>query len=216
MRFSQPVQVSAGAVAAAMGDATALAAAQRALSVLKAAARPGWACRRLPVQSLPTLPGQDIQRHLAGCREALLLAVTLGHGVDDTLRSEAAADMAGALWLDTAAGLLAERYAALAEEEQRGRLATEGLYLTGRFSPGYGDFSPAAQGALLAALNAQRAIGLTATPAGALLPQKSITAVLGIAAQPVAGVAAGCNSCALAGTCKDERKGANCARFNFS
>lgn len=179
-------------------------------AVAKAAA-PRWVWRTFPLApgdvshgglgGVP-LPGGDIATHLAGCHAAILLAVTLGRGVDDAIRAGAAADVMDGVLRDHAASVLAEQYADEAERLLCEEAAARGEYLTGRFSPGYGDFPLDTQAPLLRLLDAPRAIGLSCGTGGLLLPGKSITAVLGVAGQPVQGRRAGCKSCAMAGRCR--------------
>lgn len=189
----------------------------RGVEALLAVAAPLWTWRRLPLRdsepvgATPFLAGEDICRHLAGCHAFLLLAVTLGAGVERRIRAAEATDMAEAVVLDALASALTEQYADEAEAILRAKTETDGAYLTGRYSPGYGDFSIAAQAPLLEELNAQRAIGLVVSGSGILLPRKSITAVLGVAAAPVAGRLAGCEHCALFEKCALRKEGKTCA-----
>lgn len=157
------------------------------------------------------LPGRDIALHLAGCSHCLVLALTLGVAADAGIRAAEASDMGKAVLMDTAASTLAEQYADLATGQLQAELASERgkRYLTGRYSPGYGDLPLALQAPLLALANAQRAIGLTASASHILLPRKSITALIGVAAQPVSGHLAGCRGCALWEKCRGT---AGCAR----
>ena len=59
-----------------------------------------------------------------------------------------------------------------------------GEFLTPPFSPGYGDWSLAAQDRVLDLLQAPKRIGLTLTEGGMLVPEKSITALVGISDRP--------------------------------
>ena len=59
-------------------------------------------------------------------------------------------------------------------------LAEEGSYLTPPFSPGYGDWDLSVQGRVLDLLTAHKRIGLTLTAGGMLVPEKSVTAVVGL------------------------------------
>ena len=108
-------------------------------------------------------------------------------------------DMAYAvvLW-DALASVAVEQTADAAEQTLRNEEEREeGQFLTGRFSPGYGDYPIAVQNDLLRLLDAPRKIGLCATPAHLLTPRKSVSAVLGVAGHPVTGHRAGCANCAL-------------------
>ena len=84
------------------------------------------------------LQGEDVYRHLKGCDTALLLAVTLGPGVDGQIRRAGVGDIAAGVASDALGSALAEQTADAAEAELRQLAAAEGTYLTGRFSPGSG------------------------------------------------------------------------------
>ena len=97
------------------------------------------------------LPGEDVHKHLAGCGQAILLAVTLGPGVDAQIRRAGVGDIAAGVASDALGSALAEQAADAAEAQLRQWAATEGKYLTGRFSPGYGDWDIAVQPLVAAA-----------------------------------------------------------------
>ncbi|MDR1271442.1 MAG: methionine synthase [Clostridiales Family XIII bacterium] len=163
----------------------------------------------------PGLAGRDIERHLEGCTGAAVFALTLGAGMDAHLRRLSAADPFDAVVADTAASELAECYADEAERLIKERLAGEGpggsgVYLTGRYSPGYGDLDLSVQNKLVRALDGARAIGLTVTDSHIMLPRKSITAIIGVSDHPVTGARAGCESCALWEKCEKRKTGEAC------
>ncbi len=179
-----------------------------AVHTAETAAHPLWAWRMLPLDAMippalagTPLSGKDIAAHLQGCHAAILFALTLGRGMDDAIRRAAAVDLPHSVLLDAAASALAEQCADAAEQLLCTQ-AAQGQYLTGRFSPGYGDFPLDAQAPLLRLLDAPRAIGLSAGEGGMLLPRKSITAVVGVAHRPVAGLWPGCESCVMAENCR--------------
>ena len=157
-----------------------------------------------------SLTGEDMEKHLAHCQQVLLLAVTLGAPLDMLIRRTEAVDMARAVVLDAAATVAVEEAAQQAEEEMRRTLASSGLYLTGRYSPGYGDYPISVQKELLRLTDAGRKIGLTVTPSHIMTPRKSITAVLGVATIPVKGHLAGCGHCVLQKTCLFRKRGTSC------
>lgn len=84
------------------------------------------------------LVGEDVAKHLEGCTAALLLAVTLGPGVDAQIRRAGVGDIAAGVASDALGSALAEQAAEAAEAELRQWAARQGKYLTGRYSPGYG------------------------------------------------------------------------------
>jgi len=142
------------------------------------------------------LQGQDIALHLTGCKEAVLLAVTLSAPVDALIRRASVTDMTQAVMYDAIAGAAVEHVCNDLEAEIREKYPYP--YYTARFSAGYGDFPITQQGALVRLLDATRKIGLTVTPAQTLVPMKSVTAVIGMSHEPVRDARRfGCgNSCA--------------------
>ena len=185
---------------------------------LLATARPRWTWRRLGCAPVPEgvrleggflLPGQDLKRLLADCREAVLLAATLSQEVDALLRRTQLADLSRCLVLESCATAAIEEVCDRAE----GLIAAEfpGKSLTSRFSPGYGDLPVTVQGEFLALLDAPRRIGLCATGSSILTPRKSVTAVLGLRegagnGEKPEGCGRGCQSCALRGRCPYQKK----------
>jgi hypothetical protein len=158
------------------------------------------------------LPGTSIARHMNGCAEGILLAATLGAGVDALLRRAALTDLLDSVIMDACATALAEQVMNAAEAEIRlERESAVPVYFTGRFSPGYGDLPLSIQPDILRLLDAPRRIGLSATDTHILIPRKSVTAVIGRAAAvlPAEGSlpaapcaeAGRCGSCALRGAC---------------
>ncbi len=154
--------------------------------------------------------GEDIQKHLAGCNGCILLGCTLGAGVDTASRVACACDMAYAVVLDALASVLAEAVAEQAEQTLRTQVQAQGKFLTGRFSPGYGDWPITVQNDLVRLLDAPRKIGLCATPSHLMVPRKSITAILGVAEHPVTGKRAGCAHCTLRDKCSYRKEGKTC------
>ena len=104
-----------------------------------------------------------------------------------------------------------ESLEAAAEAELRQWAAGQGKYLTGRYSPGYGDWPIAVQPLLAAALDTARRAGLCVTDSDLMTPRKSITAVLGVSDHPVKGHLAGCGHCVLRTRCEYRKRGITCA-----
>lgn len=155
-----------------------------------------------------TLTGRTAETMLSGCTQAALLACTLGAGFDAMLRRAQAADMGRALLLDACGSAWVEAGCDRAEEELRERLP--GLYLTDRFSPGYGDLPLALQPALCAAVDAPRRLGLSLSESFLLNPVKSVTAVVGIAQTPQPARIRGCAHCSIGSRCTFRKEGTGC------
>lgn len=156
------------------------------------------------------LQGEDVEKHLAGCGRAILLAVTLGPGVDAQIRRAGVGDIAAGVASDALGSALAEQAADAAEAELRQTAARAGHYLTGRFSPGYGDWPIAVQPLVAGALDTARRAGICVTDSNLMTPRKSVTAVLGLSEHPVKGYRAGCTHCALQGRCEYRKRGQTC------
>ena len=175
--------------------------------------RPRMAERRFPLApdgslagTSMTPKGNDVRAMLAPCREAVLLASTLGAESERLLLRMQAKDAAQALLLDAVLSAAIEAVLDAREEALRGELAAQGRYLTDRFSPGYGDMPLAQTREICEVLGAQRAIGLTVSAGGVMIPRKSVTAILGISDVPVARRPAGCEGCAARETCALRRR----------
>ena len=145
--------------------------------------------------------GGDIRAMLAPCFQGVLLAATLGAQSERMLLHAQARDAADALLLDAVLSAAIEAVCDAQEAALRRSLHVQGLYLTDRFSPGYGDMPLAQSAQILAVLDAPRRIGLTLTSSGLMLPRKSVTAVMGVSREPVARRPSGCEACSVRQTC---------------
>lgn len=153
------------------------------------------------------LPGHTAQRMLAECPQSAVLVCTLGAEFDLWLKREQARDMGRAVMLDALGSAWVESGCDAAEEAIRSRFP--GKHLTDRFSPGYGDFPLDAQPLLLEYAGASR-IGVTVTDSLLLTPQKSVTAIVGIADTPQPARIRGCGYCAMNQTCQYRKGGTTC------
>ena len=136
--------------------------------------------RRLSL-SLFARQSRDLDHHLRHCTEGILFAVTLGAETDRLLRRWSAQSMAkAAVMIQACAASLLEVYCDECCAAIAAQTAAEGLTLRPRFSPGYGDWDLAAQRQVLDLLQAPKRIGLTLTAGGMLVPEKSITALVGL------------------------------------
>lgn len=144
---------------------------------------------------------------LADCTQAVVLVCTLGAAFDLEVRRLSARDMRRAALLDALGSAWVESACDAAEDEIRARFP--GMHLTDRFSPGYGDLPLTLQPALTDFAGARR-IGVTLTDTLLLNPQKSVTAILGIADTPQPARVRGCVYCALRATCPYRKNGSIC------
>ena len=155
------------------------------------------------------LPGRTAAVMLRSCSHAALLVCTLGATFDALARQVQARDFADALLLDGFGGAYVEAGCNAAEREIAAKLP--GKYLTDRFSPGYGDLPMETQPTLLAALDAQRRLGITLAPKSLLMtPTKSVTAVVGMFGEPQASSHASCADCLCRDFCRMRGAGTPC------
>ncbi len=154
------------------------------------------------------LPGRSAKKMLAQCDRAVLLGCTLGAGFDAVLRAEQVRDMAAAVLLDACGSAWVEAGCDAAEQEIRARFP--GLYLTDRFSPGYGDLPLDLQRALCAALDSVRRLGVHVGESLLLNPVKTVTAIIGLSDRPQMARIRGCEFCAMNQTCALRKGGKSC------
>ncbi len=183
--------------------------AQAAIDSLLNVVQPRYHYVRLPLSAME-LPGLDIRRHLAGCDGMYLMCATLGAAVDREIRRAERSSMLRALALDAAAGDAVEKLCDAAQDKIFQKETADGRYITGRFSPGYGDLPLTVQPDLLRLCDAPRKIGLSLTQSGILVPRKSVTAILGTSSVPVEGKKRGCGSCSMTADCPFRKKGITC------
>lgn len=163
--------------------------------------------RQLALCHIP-LPGHSAEKMLAECHHCALLVCTLGAAFDQWLRQLQARDMARAVMLDALGSAYVEAACDAAEREIAARIPE--THLTDRFSPGYGDLPLDLQPALLEAAGA-RHIGVSCTPTLLLAPQKSVTALIGLADRPQMARIRGCAFCSMNKTCTLRKAGKSCA-----
>ncbi len=127
-----------------------------------------------------SLTGEDIKKHLDKSEVCVLMAVTIGNSVDAKIRYYEKISMTKAVILDACATTVIEELCDKVCEELEEIVHKENKTLTSRYSPGYGDFPIDIQKKFLTILNAEKAIGLTASSHSILIPRKSITAIVGV------------------------------------
>lgn len=141
------------------------------------------------------ISSKNLERNLTGCESVVVLGATLGTGVDLLMRKYALTDMARVVVLQACAAAMLEEYLDACQENIRKEIGASGGYLRPRFSPGYGDFSIAHQGAILRMLDTAKTIGLSMTDGSMLTPSKSVTAVIGISREKIPCHTHGCEAC---------------------
>lgn len=186
----------------------------RCIEDVTKAANPRLVYRILPVHNGQVdgfpLESNDIGELLTDCRQAVLMAVTLGPQVEQLLRRRQVTNMADAVIMDACASTAVENVSDHFEFDLREQLKREGKYLTDRFSPGYGDLPLHTQARFCDVLNTERRIGLTVTPNDIMIPRKSVTAILGISDRPQKLRKRGCEVCSMFLSCPYRKEGISC------
>ena len=132
---------------------------------------------------LPPVESNALCRLFSGCREGCVLLATLGMGVDLLIRRLAVTDSALSLAVGACGSAFIDEYIDGVLRAEEAALAAKGLFFTPRFSPGYGDAPLSIQPALLALLGAGR-LGVHLTEGLLMVPEKSVSAFVGITRQP--------------------------------
>lgn len=159
-----------------------------------------------------TLTGRDISGILSGCGRCILLAATVGIGLDMLIRRAQVSSMAEAVIFDSCASCAVENLCGQLCEDIEKELESKNLFLTDRFSPGYGDLPLSLQPKLCSLLDTEKRIGLSAAAGDLMVPTKSITAVMGISDVPQKKIITGCSACRLSDVCSIRKAGNKCGQ----
>ena len=139
------------------------------------------------------LPGRSARVMLAECPTAAVLVCTLGAEFDLWMRQLQHRDMARVVMLDALGSAYVESGCDTAEKA----------------IPSYGDLPLSVQPALLDLAGASR-IGVAVTPSLLMTPQKSVSAIIGLADSPQPARIRGCTYCSMNKTCQYRNKGIIC------
>lgn len=138
----------------------------------------------------------NLSKNLKDCDEVILFAATLGMDVDRTLARYSKINVSKALIFQSTAAAAIEGVCNELNEDLRLKIAEEGLFLRPRFSPGYGDVPLAIQKDFLSLINAKVTTGIILTEGDLMIPEKSVTAFIGISKNNTNCQSQGCEACA--------------------
>jgi hypothetical protein len=126
-----------------------------------------------------TITSLKIYELLHDCVTAYGFAVTIGPHLEERRNQHLnRRETARALILDAIGSVATEELAEITHNQIAAAAAKDGLVVTRRFSPGYGDWALPSQREFLLWLGAQN-IGIRLTPAFQMLPEKSVSAIIG-------------------------------------
>ena len=119
----------------------------------------------------------NLAKNLEGCEKVLLMAATIGAGIDRIIARYGRISPAKAVMFQA---IGSERVEALCDEFCKSYQQENKVILKPRFSPGYGDLSIKVQKDIFAVLDCPRKIGISLNDSFLMSPSKSVTAFVGI------------------------------------
>jgi hypothetical protein len=154
-----------------------------------------------------TVEGSKIRKHLENAKIAIIMAVTIGSDIEkeiNTLFSKK--EYSRGLMLDAAAITATETIADQLNHYIDKMAAKQGYETTWRYSPGYGDWPLTQQLNLIKAIHADQ-IDIHITSGCMLVPQKSITAIIGMARSAAKNsIPSGCCNCSMHNICSSRKE----------
>ena len=138
---------------------------------------------------------RNLSKNLTGCSKIIFFAATLGNGVDMLMNRYNRLAISKAAVLQAVGAAAIEAYCNQCQKDIEDRLAGEKLYLRPRFSPGYGDLPLTIQPDFLRVIDASKTVGIILSDGGVMLPEKSVTAVMGISSENSRCHIEGCEIC---------------------
>jgi len=141
------------------------------------------------------IASKELLKHLSCSKRVILMAATVGEGVEVASKKYfEQGEYALGLLIDAAATAAVEQAANALCTMLTAQFINQGITLTARFSPGYGDWSLEEQ-EKVAPLAHVTSIGVNLTNAKMLIPRKSITAVAGLKTVTGEDNEMGCSQC---------------------
>lgn len=156
---------------------------------VKKASEPRHIYRRFPLELVVNgkikagnleVTSHSLTRNLRDCDEVLFFAATLGNAPDIIMNRYSRLSIGKAAVFQAVAAAAIEGYCNECQDDIEKKMLEEQLYLRPRFSPGYGDFSLDVQGDFLKMLDAQKTVGIYLSEGNLMLPEKSVTALIGL------------------------------------
>lgn len=123
---------------------------------------------------------KDLAVNLSGCSEALIFAATIGIYTDMQIKKETILSPAKACVYQAVGATVIEAVCDSFNEWIRCEETAKGNFLKPRYSPGYGDVSLEIQTDIFRELDCAKMAGITLTDSLLMIPEKSVTAIVGI------------------------------------
>lgn len=157
--------------------------------------------------------GENIKNMLSDSENCVVVAATLGMQVEKELRKKQLLTVYDSLIMDCCASSAVENICNNFCEDLAESLKKDGLYLTDRYSPGYGDFPLFQQKDICNLLSTAKTIGVSLNSTGIMIPRKSVTAIIGISKNPQKKHFRGCENCNMFKSCKMRKGNISCEKF---
>jgi len=141
------------------------------------------------------LKDNDIKKLLVNSKKCVVMAATLGAGVDSKIAYYSKFNITKGLIMDACATTAIEYLCDELQNEIMKNALEDNLFITNRYSPGYGDFSIDNGENILNVLDAYKKIGLSITANSIMIPRKSVTALIGLSEIQNKKSIEGCKSC---------------------
>ncbi len=138
---------------------------------------------------------KSLSKNLADCTEVILFAATLGLEVDRILAKYSKINVSRAVVFQSTAAAAIEAFCNECQEKIESEVKKEGLFVRPRFSPGYGDVALSIQKDFLNMIKADRTVGIILTQGDIMIPEKSVTAFMGLSSVDSKCYREGCEIC---------------------
>lgn len=154
------------------------------------------------------LNGRTAEKMLTECHSVAVFICTLGFEFDNYLRALQVRNMSEAVIADACGSALVE--AGCDEVQEKIKELFPEMYITDRFSAGYGDLPLDIQKETLKILDAEKKLGVHLTETMLFNPCKTVSAFVGISDMEQAAKIRGCKYCTLRDKCELRKKGESC------
>lgn len=141
------------------------------------------------------ITSKSLSKNLRGCSEVIMFIATLGPEVDRVLARYSRVQVARALVFQAVAAAAIESYCNKCQREIERSLEEEKLFLRTRFSPGYGDVKLEVQKDFLSKIDSVKKVGVILNEGGLMIPEKSVSAFMGISSEKTECNIDGCEIC---------------------
>ena len=157
-----------------------------------------------------TFNSSDIKKHLLYSDKCAVMCATLGNEIEMRINYYSKIELLKSIILDACASTYIEALCDEVDKELDKKAKSEGLYITSRYSPGYGDFDISIQKELLNIIEASKKIGVTVTDSFIMLPRKSVSAIIGFQNKNIINKIDRCDTCNLNGACDFRKENTYC------